>query len=211
MRKNLLFAIAFAFYVLIAASASATVIDWTNWQNANHGTTAPVNITYAGPGWLVSNYPSYHPASTWADGTIVQDAPTIDQIIGLAGGNTTLNTITFSDPVKDPVMAIWSLGDAQASFVFSASEPFTIVAGGPSAEYGGSSITASGNTVYGEEGNGTILFNGTFSSLTWTNPQYEYWYGFDIGVPASVPEPSTFLLSGIGLLTAAFFLGKAIA
>ncbi len=102
-------------------------------------------------------------------------------------------------------MTIWSLGQSrlQASCVFTDTEPFTIVGGGPSAEFGGNPITKSGNTVFGNEGNGTIVFNGTFSALSWTNPQFENWYGFDIGVTGaqgpSVPEPATLLLLGSGL------------
>src|SRR5215467_7059620 len=118
---------------------------------------------------------------------------------GEAYTGTGTNTIRFSTPVVDPVMAIWSLGQggAPASFVFTASEPFTIQSGGPSNEFGGSSITQSGNVVNGVEGNGTIRFSGTFSEITWTNPQSEFFYGFTAGVAGGltpVPEPSTWLL-----------------
>ena len=50
----------------------------------------------------------------------------------------------------------------------------------------------------GLEGNGTLQFNGTFTSLTWTNPQYEYWYGFTVGA-AGVPEPATWAMMLVGL------------
>ncbi len=214
--KRLLFAAILGISTITAAAASAAVIDWTDWSSATIGSpgsasgTTPVNgvgVTYTGQVTLyniTNGYPSYLPTSTYADGTIVANAPSPHEIIGLTGGTGTgTNTITFSKPVVDPVMTIWSLGNGgqPASFVFS--DPLTIVAGGPSAEYGGSSITSIGNTVYGSEGNGTIVFSGTFTSLSWTNPQYEYWYGFDVGVTgaqgASVPEPSTLLLLGSGM------------
>jgi hypothetical protein len=99
-------------------------------------------------------------------------------------------------------MAIWSLGDSvtQASFVFNDNEPFTIQSGGPDIVYGGSTILASGNTVYGSEVYGTIQFQGTYSQLTWTNPQYEHWSGFTVGAPAAVPIPAAVWLFGSGLL-----------
>jgi len=111
------------------------------------------------------------------------------------------------------VMAIWSLGagGAPASFVFSATEPFTIESGGPSVEFGGSSITAAGNVVNGNEGNGTIQFNGTFTQITWTNPQFEFYYAFTVGVPGTapaIPEPGTYATLGTGLLAIAVLLRR---
>jgi hypothetical protein len=119
-----------------------------------------------------------------------------------------VNTITFSQPILDPVMAIWSLGNGgdDANYTFSGSEPFTIIAGGPSEEYGGSSIVPNGSSdsVTGEEGNGTLQFIGTYSQITFTNSNYENWYGFTLGVdgiapPVSTPEPASLALLGWSL------------
>jgi hypothetical protein len=119
----------------------------------------------------------------------------------LDGGTTALNTLSFSVPITNPVVAIWSLGagGTPASFVFGQTPNF--VAGGPSAEYGGSAISVSGNTVSGAEGNGTVRFLGTYSSITWTNPQFEFWYGFNVGVAgvAAVPEPGPLALGLTGI------------
>jgi hypothetical protein len=153
----------------------------------------------------VTNYPSWTPASTYADGVVVKNAPVpSNNIIQLDGGNSNLNTLSFSTPLVNPVIAIWSLGAAgnTASFVFNETPVF--IAGGPSAEYGGSAITVSGNTVSGAEGNGTVEFLGTYSSISWTNPQFEFWYGFNVGspsvAPSAAPEPSTLTLLGLGSL-----------
>lgn len=202
---------------LLVGSAHAAVIDWNAWTSATSGTISPdsVAVTFSAGGSidnLVSNYPSYTPASTWADGTVVSNAPVqADGIIQLTGGNANVNTITFSTPVVDPVMAIWSLGSSgtQASFDFTNATP-VFVSGGPSAEYGGSAISVSLNDVSGMEGNGTVQFLGTYSTISWTNPQYEDWYGFDVGIagvssgPPSVPEPGSLALLVFGLSALAF-------
>ena len=110
---------------------------------------------------------------------------------------TGTDTITFSAPVNDPVIAIWSLGsqppnsDIHAQLVFDLTP--TIVAGGPSTEYAGQAITLSGNTVTGFEGNGTIEFlDKGVTSITFTTPVAENWYAFTVGT--AVPEPSTWAL-----------------
>jgi hypothetical protein len=192
----------------------AANIDWNAWTSATGGMIAPdsVGVSFAITGSgsfdaLVSNYPSYTPTTTFADGTIVNDAPvSTDGIIRLMGGNSNVNTVTFSTPVVNPVMAIWSLGAGgnQAQFDFINATP-VFVSGGPSAEYGGSPITVSGNDVLGIEGNGTVQFLGTFTSLSWTNPRFENWYGFDVGIAgvgssAGAPEPSTLALFSLALL-----------
>ena len=199
-----------------AMSASAASIDWTLWSSGVAGnpgsalgtTSGGVAVSYLGEmEQLVPNYPSWGPATTFSGGDVGNAPPQSGGIIKLFGGSTTLDTITFSAPVVNPVMAIWSLGagGTPATFVFSASEPFSIQSGGPSAEFGGSSITQSGNIVSGMEGNGTIEFSGSFSQLSWTTPNFENWYGFTVGiegVAAVVPEPETYamLVAGLGIL-----------
>ncbi len=209
MNTSLKAALAAAACTFLIGSAHAGPIDWNAWSSATSGSIAAdsVTVTFSAGGstdQLVSGYPSYTPASTWADGTIVGNAPTsADGIIRLTGGNANINTVSFSTPVVNPVMAIWSLGASgtSASFNFIGATP-TFVAGGPSAEYGGSAISVSGNEVTGKEGNGTIQFLGTYSQISWTNPSYEYWYGFDVGIAgvSSVPEPGSLALFAVGLL-----------
>jgi len=206
--------------MMLDGDAWADVIAWTDWTSFTAGTTngtatgstGSVGVSYLGQVLSNSNTNntsggvSWAPASTFSGGSISNPPPFRDIITLQGGAGTGTNTIRFSTPVVDPVMAIWSLGagGAPASFVFTASEPFTIQSGGPSIEFGGSSITKSGNVVNGAEGNGTIRFSGTFSEITWTNPQFEFFYGFTTGVAGltPVPEPSTWLLvaSVVGLL-----------
>jgi hypothetical protein len=202
----------------IALPAAADPIDWASWSgivtsNTNTGaalaTFADVGVTASYSGELRSfqaNYPSYTPSATFSGGTVSNGPAQADGIVRIIGGTPTgTHTITFSEAVLNPVLAIWSLGQPGflAQFVFG--QPFTIQCGGPNAEYGGAAITAVGNTVSGLEGNGVIQFSGSLTSITWTNPVAEDWYGFTLGLPvAAIPEPETYalLLAGLAVLGA---------
>jgi PEP-CTERM motif len=218
MRQTHPLAIAFALGVCIASAlpASADTIAWTNWTSVTPGspgtgtgTIGSITVTYSGQtSALLTDYPSWTPTSSYIGGVVGNAPPATNNSIQLEGGVTYTESITFSSPVVDPILAIWSLGAAgtPASFDFTASEPFTVVAGGPSAEYGGSSITTSGNNIDGSEGNGVVQFNGTFSTITFTTPGYEDYYAFTVGEDATltsgtspVPEPGTLSLLGLGL------------
>ena len=175
--------------IVVAIPASADTIYWTNWSNNTDGhITTPqgiISVTYSGElDGLSRKYPSWNPSTSYADGMVVDNAPPPSgNMIKLFGGSDTVNTITFSAPLVNPVVSIWSLGQigTSATFEFINATP-TFVAGGPSAEYDGGPISISGNTVSGSEANGTVTFLGTFSSISWNNPLFEFYYGFTVGV-----------------------------
>ena len=181
----------------ISSSAPGTVY-WASWSSNTKGSIATpggtISIGYSGELLgLSSGYPSWEPLTTFADGTIVSNGPPLTGgMIKLQGGGNTVDRITFNTPVLNPVLSLWSLGNltTTAYFVFSEAVP-TLVSGGPSLEYGvGSSITVSGLSVSGNEGNGTVRFLGVFSALSWVNPTYEYYSGFTVGVQGLVsPAP----------------------
>jgi hypothetical protein len=194
-----------------AGSAQADVIDWATWTATSTGyptgggatgsTAAGVTITYQGELLsVVANYPSWTPNGSYVGGTVGNAPPVSGGILQLQGGfnPAPTDTITFSTPVTNPVFAIWSLGQTGIDASFNFNAPFTIEAGGPSAEYNGNPITTSGgNVVSGIEGNGTIQFIGTYTQISWTNPVNEYWYGFTVGVDAA-PEPGTWMMMILG-------------
>lgn len=74
---------------------SATVINWNTWQSSTAGTMA----TYSPGGALVTNYPTYMPSGTFADGAFVSNAPTgANGILRITGGDPIVNTVLFSTP-----------------------------------------------------------------------------------------------------------------
>jgi hypothetical protein len=155
---------------------------------------------------MLHNYPSWTPTSTFSGGIVGNAPPATNNSIMIEGGVPYTETISFSSPVVDPIFAIWSLGQGgiAASFDFTASEPFNVLAGGPSHEYGGSGLTKVGNSAVGREGNGIVQFDGTFSTISFTTPTFEFYYAFTVGEDATltsgtVPEPGTLSLLGLGL------------
>ena len=174
----------------------------------------------------------WDPSTSWTGGPVTNAPPTSYDSVAVYGNMPQQDEIAFTNPVTgapvfvtDPVVAIWSLGAlavpnavpspipaTTAEFIFTAppgdpAEPFTIIAGGPDAPWGGSSITDTAtnsncpaNTVCGEEGNGTVEFLGAYNAIYFTTPDSEYYYTFTAGMVSAVPEPETLSLLGLGLL-----------
>jgi hypothetical protein len=216
--------LALALCAASAPLAHADTIDWTTWTSGTSGSPGSASgtigsrtVSYSGQtSGLYTDYPSWNPTSSYIGGVVGNAPPAADNAVQLDGGVSYTETVTFSSVVADPIIAIWSLGQSnvQASFVFPSTEPISLVAGGPSSEYGGGSLTLSGNSVLGSEGNGVVVVNGDYSSITFTTPGFENYYGFTVGedqtltsqLPNSpvVPEPGTLSLLGLGLAALPF-------
>jgi hypothetical protein len=194
------------------SSASASTV-WTNWTSGSpgavagsaSGTLGSVSVSYSGEMECLNCFVSnWSPASTWIGGP-VDSAPSGNSSIQLLGGTGSTNTLTFGAPVTNLVMAIVSLGQNgnSPSFDFG-NVSFTLYGGGPSSTWGGQPLTSVGNAVFGEEGNGLVVFTGSFTSLSWTNPTSENYYAFTVGTVGAVPEPSTWFMMILGFAGVGF-------
>jgi MYXO-CTERM domain-containing protein len=115
---------------------------------------------------------------------LVENAPPGTDILQLSGGVQQIYKVTLSEPIKDPVMAIVSLGSPSITTSYNFDSPFTIVSQG--AGYWGGGDTAlvqlPNNVLQGTEGHGTIRFVGTFATFSWTVPVPESWHGFNFAI-----------------------------
>ncbi len=190
------------FMILLLLECAVSVVfsaetRWTDWQTANKGnpgtahgiiglSTQNVSVDYSGEIAFaqVSGGTNYWVPSAPYLSSVVLNPPATSDIIALAGGNSTVNTIKFAQPITNPVMAIASLGSAAAGIVarYQFDANFDILSQGAGYWGNGTLTKLSGNVLQGLEGHGVIQFQGTFTSISWTAPVYENWHGFTIGL-----------------------------
>jgi hypothetical protein len=208
--------------VLLCGLSVATTVSaqtsWADWSSATIGAPGSatgglvgVGVTYSGElDAAVTNGSGnlWSPASTWIGGASTASPNTVADYIRLNGDFRGTNTITFASAIENPLFAIYSLGTSNLPVSFTFNLAPTVQAGGPSAGFGGTSVTVSGNVMTGREGNGVVQFTGLVSSISWTTDVFENYFIFTVGSPgatAPVPEPSEHLmmLGGLALLVLA--------
>ncbi len=198
---------------LAEAGAAAVLSPWVDWTSGASGApgsatgtlspswSAPLSVTYTGEIAFLqasggTNY--WNPSTPYVSAS-VPNAPPPSDIIAFAGGNAIVNTITFSRPVTNPVMAVVSLGQGPRPVEYLFDAPFDVLSSGRGYWGEGAFYEKPGNVLHGEEGHGTIGFRGTFTTIRWTVPVYEHWHGFTVGL--AVPEPLTLTLFAVGAVT----------
>jgi len=214
-RKLLLNAVlAVAAALSITSSTQAASINWTDWTSScpeiqtAAGTmtfgSEVVNVSLSGNFKNIDNSAQYYKDHDVYYYEYEEYKPT-DLVEVDKAGNFLL---TFSKAVKDPFLALVSVGrpDLQVDYAFE--NPFTVLSSGPNQwtpEYG---YAVSGNTLEGNEYNGVLRFFGTYTSLEFNVSHDESSNGFNIGSkgfdPCPVPEPSSIAL---GLMSLGGMLG----
>lgn len=210
-----------ALIFICTSQAEADSYSYVNWTSASSGlpgsaggvihlTGHDVTVSYTGELTFAqlnnsgTNY--WSPTSTFTSPT-VSNAPSTADMLALGNNSSNYggtNHIEFSEPVTNPVLSIVSLGAPGITVQWTFDSPFTLLSQGPSSAWGGSSSSLSHpqpNILQGTEGDGTIEFVGTFSSINFTQSTAfnEYWHSFTVGIPTAIPEPSTLVLVGAGM------------
>ena len=207
---------------LTLAATPCAFADTVTWATINApvagaitGTIGSVGYTYTGEMDFVNasntgQYNYFTPLSTYTS-SVDSNAPTDGGLIAITGNGVTTETFNFSTPVTGLILSEVSLGGGGGeTTAYTFSDTFTVLSCGPGTAYGGGcfnqALGSTGNSVLSaNEGDGTIEFAGTISSLTFTTADGEYWNGFDIGLlpqnssPSPTPEPGTLLMVGTGL------------
>ena len=171
---------------------ASTYAGCGNYWGSINGWTAPAGSQGfpAGPDAYVS--------------ATIPNLPDNPQFIGLTGMSSTTQTFTYSAPVRNIIMNIFSLGSTAVfggvgvTVAYSFNQDFEIVSQAPACDFitrPDFCIWQDGRTLYGREGAGTIRFTGEFTSLSFTATDVEHFNGFQLGM-ADIPPPPPCELEG---------------
>jgi hypothetical protein len=173
-----------------APPTAETGFHWVRWAQQTignpgsaTGTILPpsgaITVTYAGEIYqpLLPTQPTdyFLPLSTYTTASIGNPPLEADGLVLQAGGTSTVDTLTFSRPVTNPVFAIMSLGNSQDGtacfYEFGAfGESFTILQQGMGVMAGPGTLVDDDGGLTGNDGDGLVRMNGTFSTIRWTDP-----------------------------------------
>lgn len=168
-------------------AATVTAQGSASAQLAISGVDGGIALTYSGGldnAQIDGGIPYWVPGTAYTS-VAVPNSPPETELIMLAGGNNSVHTLTFSTPVKDPVLAIMSLGSIDTTTVCRFDDDFELLSYGPGFYPEAQELKhLPDNKLAGRESNGSIRFKGTFTTIRWTAEISEPWYGLTVGLPS---------------------------
>ncbi|MCO7225498.1 hypothetical protein [Pleionea sp. CnH1-48] len=205
--------ILFSFIGMASLPASASFITWTDWVAATtgvsgsaSGTMGSVGISYTGDVTFAQlgagiNYWTEGTPAPYTGNSVVDNAPTAAEMIAMSRADI-FNTITFSETVVNPLMAIVSQGRTSLPVQYDFNASFTVLSEGHGYWGDGFYNVYADDILEGFELHAVIQFNGSFDSISWVADEPEYWHGFTFGLApqTSIPEPMSWLVFVVGLL-----------
>lgn len=195
---NILRAVILGICVLWSSVCQAGWADWVNVTlvgplTSVTGTLDGTSVTFTSPTQLNLGHflGGVADANYWAGRPIYSTeglpAPTTTDIIRVNSNG--VYTLTFAQPVTNPIFAIVSLGGGTVPRWDFGAQPVTILKVGPG-QFGNGTFSVTGNILTGNEAHGLVQFPGTMTSLTWVVTNAENWTGFTVGIPVvSTPPP----------------------
>jgi hypothetical protein len=145
-----------------------------------------VAVTYSGEGGAHIQLPGgtavfFDPPATYLSPTVTNPPPPRGAI-AVSGDAVRTHTVTFATPVKNPVVAVWSVGFGSLGLPmeWEFEAPPALLSSGTNSYNLPPNLTVSGRRLRGVEGNGVIEFTGTFDALRFTLPVPEPYPGFAV-------------------------------
>jgi hypothetical protein len=200
---------------VFVSEAYAAPVAWTDWTSADlaagqasgtltvDGTEIAVTLSsttaFSSRTTVNDNSPYWTYPETYVS-RVVDNAPSGDLISLVYGGTITL---TFSQTVRDPVLALLSWNSNHVEFAPGTQIEYLSSGRGP---WGIGSFANQTDTSFDGYGDlhGTIRLLGDYDTISFTHTSensHEFTLGV-LGVPPAVPEPGTYamLFAGLGLM-----------
>jgi hypothetical protein len=185
-----------AFFASASVGAQTLPSAWADWTTTDGLTTATgtlalpsgnVKVKFIGPTLYFAQV-NEGATDYWGGAAYdITGQPPGSDILAFKGGTEKqVYKISFSRPVTNPVMAVMSLGRNGIPTRYVFGQVPTLLSSGVGF-FGGceTCLTVKRKTLTGTEGHGVVQFVGTYSSITWKQPDFEFWHGVTIGAPTA--------------------------
>jgi len=159
-------------------SQDTEIIDFSTAE----GTVNGVHFVYSSnAGWVEGSSDVYHYSNIPSEYDVPNNDPTIKV------SRVTTNTITFDEPIENPVLVITSIGNSESNPNYAEvpvifSDPVEVLWSWPDTATGNQHIVLYSPTeVRGADGDVMVRFNGIFKEISFTYAKYESYANVVVG------------------------------